>query len=176
MEGRLRRIVGCPLVAGGYQCRLTRLFPDQILCHIRETTLAQNLFQRRRGHGLSLPQQGGIHAAGLQGHKGGICITPCPRATALHGLVAGDVLAAQAGFQGVVLQVLVPADQALGFRQSSAYLSIGQQRPTVIGGELVRPGDSIPAQSIKPFASSSSPIRNSCPSSWARSPAKEVIT
>ena len=42
--------------------------------------------------------------------------------------------------------------------------------------EFVRPGDSIPAQSIKPFASSSSPIRNSCPSSWARSPAKEVIT
>ena len=45
-----------------------------------------------------------------------------------------------------------------------------------IAGELVRPGDSIPAQSINPFASSSSPIRNSCPSSWARSPAKEVIT
>ena len=45
-----------------------------------------------------------------------------------------------------------------------------------IAGALVSPGDSIPAQSIKPLASFSSPIWNSCPSSCARSPAKDVIT
>ena len=46
----------------------------------------------------------------------------------------------------------------------------------VLGTTLVSPGDSIPAQSMKPFASSTSPIRNSFPSSCARSPAKDVMT
>ena len=45
-----------------------------------------------------------------------------------------------------------------------------------IAGALVSPGDSIPAQSKKPSASSTSRMINSCPSSWALSPAKEVIT
>ena len=45
-----------------------------------------------------------------------------------------------------------------------------------MAGELVRPGDSMPAQSKKNGASSGSPRMNSWLSSWARSPAKEVIT
>ena len=45
-----------------------------------------------------------------------------------------------------------------------------------IAGALESPGDSIPAASKKPGASEISPITKSSPSSWARSPAKEVIT
>ena len=45
-----------------------------------------------------------------------------------------------------------------------------------IAGAQVNPGDSMPATSINPFASSASSMTKSPPSSWARSPAKEVIT
>ena len=45
-----------------------------------------------------------------------------------------------------------------------------------MAGELVSPGDAIPAQSINPGASSTSLITKSIPSSTARSPAKLVIT
>ena len=45
-----------------------------------------------------------------------------------------------------------------------------------IAGALDKPGDSIPAQSIKYGASESSSMINSCPSSCARFPANDVMT
>ena len=45
-----------------------------------------------------------------------------------------------------------------------------------MAGAEERPGDSIPAALKKPSASSASPITKSPPISWARSPAKDVMT
>ena len=47
---------------------------------------------------------------------------------------------------------------------------------SAIAGAEERPGDSIPAALINPFASFTSPITKSLLSSWARSPANEVMT
>ena len=75
---------------------------------------------------------------------------------------------------GRKIPFLVLIKSVFSFKESMEQICVATSSP--IAGAEESPGDSIPATLKNPFASSVSPMTKSSPSSWARSPAKEVIT